>query len=107
MRVLRLDLAYDGTDFKGWARQRGAVRTVEGVLLEAVERVVRAKVKLSVAGRTDAGVHARGEVVSFGAEAGGVPGGVAGGVTGTLAPGVVVWGGGGAPEGFDARFSAS
>ncbi len=107
MRVLRLDLAYDGTDFKGWARQRGAVRTVEGVLLEAVERVVRAKVKLSVAGRTDAGVHARGQVVSFAAEDGVDPGRVARGVNGTLAPGVVVWRAGWAPEGFDARFSAS
>ena len=60
---LRLDLGYDGTDFAGWARQRGQ-RTVEGTLDEALQRVLRltASPKLTVAGRTDAGVHARGQV---------------------------------------------
>ena len=58
MTVIRLDLAYDGTGFRGWARQRGQ-RTVQRVLEDALERVLRAPVHLSVAGRTDAGVHAR------------------------------------------------
>jgi tRNA pseudouridine38-40 synthase len=55
---------YDGADFAGWAAQPG-LRTVEGVLSEALQTVLRQPIKLSVAGRTDAGVHASGQVVSF------------------------------------------
>jgi tRNA pseudouridine38-40 synthase len=55
---------YDGADFAGWAEQPG-LRTVEGVLSEALSTVLRQPVKLAVAGRTDAGVHASGQVVSF------------------------------------------
>ncbi len=55
---------YDGTEFAGWAAQPG-VRTVEGALSEALRTVLRQPVKMSVAGRTDAGVHASGQVVSF------------------------------------------
>jgi tRNA pseudouridine38-40 synthase len=58
---------YDGTEFAGWAAQPG-VRTVEGTLSEALRTVLRQPVRLSVAGRTDAGVHASGQVVSFEAE---------------------------------------
>lgn len=58
---LRLDIAYDGTDFRGWAKQPG-LRTVQGVLEGALERVVGGEVQLVVAGRTDAGVHATGQV---------------------------------------------
>ena len=57
----RLDIAYDGTDFSGWAPQPGR-RTVAGVLTEALGLTVRAPVALTVAGRTDAGVHATGQV---------------------------------------------
>ena len=53
----RLDLAYEGTAYRGWARQPGQ-RTVEGLLGEALATVLREPVRLSVAGRTDAGVHA-------------------------------------------------
>ena len=62
MRV-RLDLGYDGTDFSGWAKQP-ELRTVEGVLDDALATVLRlpAAPGLTVAGRTDAGVHARGQV---------------------------------------------
>jgi tRNA pseudouridine38-40 synthase len=60
-------LEYDGADFAGWAAQPGA-RTVEGELSEALSTVLRQPVKLSVAGRTDAGVHASGQVVSFDAD---------------------------------------
>ena len=63
-RVVRLTLAYDGTEFRGWARQRGQ-RTVQDVLETALQRFLGNVPKLSVAGRTDAGVHARGQVVSF------------------------------------------
>ncbi|MCX5043957.1 tRNA pseudouridine(38-40) synthase TruA [Aldersonia sp. NBC_00410] len=58
---LRLDIAYDGTDFRGWARQPG-LRTVCGVLEDALGTVLREPVQLTVAGRTDAGVHAEGQV---------------------------------------------
>lgn len=58
---------YDGAGFAGWATQPGA-RTVEGALSEALATVLRHRVKLAVAGRTDAGVHASGQVVSFEAE---------------------------------------
>lgn len=62
--VWRLDLAYEGTSFHGWARQPG-LRTVQGVLEEALGTVLREPVRLSVAGRTDAGVHALAQVASF------------------------------------------
>lgn len=58
---LRLDIAYDGTEFHGWARQPG-VRTVQGSIEDALTTVLRAPVALTVAGRTDAGVHATGQV---------------------------------------------
>ncbi len=58
---------YDGEDFSGWAAQPG-LRTVESVLSGALATVLRRPVKMSVAGRTDAGVHASGQVVSFSAQ---------------------------------------
>ena len=58
---VRLDLAYDGTDFSGWATQPGR-RTVQAELEEALTRVLRTPASLTVAGRTDAGVHATGQV---------------------------------------------
>ena len=61
----RLDLAYEGTAYRGWARQPGH-RTVEGLLGDALVTVLREPVRLSVAGRTDAGVHAWAQVASFG-----------------------------------------
>lgn len=58
---VRLDIAYDGTDFSGWAAQPG-LRTVQGTLEAALARILPAAVRLTVAGRTDAGVHALGQV---------------------------------------------
>jgi len=58
---VRLDLAYDGAAFSGWAAQPG-LRTVEGVLTAALSTVLRVPVRLTVAGRTDAGVHAAAQV---------------------------------------------
>lgn len=64
---LRIDLAYDGARFHGWAAQPGLV-TVEGELTAALERVLRHPAKLTVAGRTDAGVHAAAQVVHLDVE---------------------------------------
>jgi len=66
---LRLTLEYDGTAFRGWAAQPG-LRTVEGVLREALESVFPSWSELAIAGRTDAGVHALANVASVDAEGG-------------------------------------
>jgi tRNA pseudouridine38-40 synthase len=62
--TVRLDIEYDGAGFRGWARQPG-LRTVQGELEAALATVLREPVELTVAGRTDTGVHARGQVASF------------------------------------------
>jgi tRNA pseudouridine38-40 synthase len=62
--TVRLDIEYDGGNFKGWARQPG-LRTVQGELETALATVLREPVELTVAGRTDTGVHALGQVASF------------------------------------------
>jgi tRNA pseudouridine38-40 synthase len=64
VRTLRLDIEYDGARFAGWAAQPG-LRTIEGTLTEALRTLLREEVRLSVAGRTDAGVHATGQVASL------------------------------------------
>ena len=64
MPVYRIDLGYDGTSFRGFARQAGQ-RTVQGLIEECLRRVLGGPVATTGAGRTDAGVHARHQVVSF------------------------------------------
>jgi tRNA pseudouridine38-40 synthase len=64
MPTVRLDLEYDGSRFHGWAVQPG-LRTVQGELETALATILREPVELTVAGRTDTGVHARGQVASF------------------------------------------
>ncbi|MDX6622270.1 MAG: tRNA pseudouridine38-40 synthase [Solirubrobacterales bacterium] len=64
MPTVRLDIEYDGSGFRGWARQPG-LRTVQGELETALATVLREPIDLTVAGRTDTGVHARGQVASF------------------------------------------
>ena len=107
---LRVDLSYDGSAFSGWAAQPGR-RTVEEVVAAGLARVLRlpGPPRLTVAGRTDAGVHARGQVVhtdvpapAFEAAAGTVVSRLAG----VLPPDVRVRAIAPAPPGFDARFSA-
>lgn len=60
----RLDIAYDGTDFSGWAVQRG-LRTVQGELQRVMTHLAGEQIELTCAGRTDAGVHAHGQVAHF------------------------------------------
>jgi tRNA pseudouridine38-40 synthase len=69
---LRLDIAYDGTEFAGWATQ-AAQRTVAGVLDEALTTVFRAPAQVRAAGRTDTGVHANGQVAHVDVPAGAIP----------------------------------
>ena len=64
MPTVRLEIEYDGAGFRGWARQPGQ-RTVQGELETALTTVLREPVELTVAGRTDTGVHAKGQVASF------------------------------------------
>jgi tRNA pseudouridine38-40 synthase len=108
MRVIRLTIAYDGTGFRGWARQRDpGVRTIEAEVAEVLGRVLREDVRLSVAGRTDAGVHARGQVVSFATSSRRTPEQIRTALNGALEPELAVVDACVAPAGFDARFSAS
>jgi tRNA pseudouridine38-40 synthase len=64
-RTLKLTIEYDGTDFNGFQTQNQGERTVQGVLTKAIERITQQEVTLTGAGRTDTGVHALGQVVSF------------------------------------------
>ncbi len=107
---VRIDLSYDGGGFSGWARQPGQ-RTVQQVLEEALTRVLRADppVQLTVAGRTDAGVHARGQVAHADLPAAAwleAAPAMLRRLAGLLPPDVRVRRIGPAPDGFDARFSA-
>ncbi|HEV3474257.1 MAG TPA: tRNA pseudouridine(38-40) synthase TruA [Actinomycetota bacterium] len=104
MAVIRLDLAYDGTDFRGFAKQPRA-RTVQGTLEQALHSILGAGPRVSVAGRTDAGVHAEGQVVSFQAETD--PSRLQRSLNSMLAPEIVVRRARRAPAGFDARHSAT
>jgi tRNA pseudouridine38-40 synthase len=103
---IRLLVAYDGAPFRGFAPNRG-VRTVAGDLAVAIERVVGCEVTLTCAGRTDAGVHAWGQVVTFEVDAPVDPVRLQQSINGLCAPSIVVREADEAPEGFDARFSAS
>ncbi|WP_409470210.1 tRNA pseudouridine(38-40) synthase TruA [Streptomyces sp. HC307] len=108
---LRLDLSYDGTDFSGWAKQAGGRRTVQGEVEDALRTVTRSRdtYELTVAGRTDAGVHARGQVAHVD-----LPEAVwrehheklLKRLAGRLSRDVRVWALREAPSGFNARFAA-
>ncbi|SFB83283.1 tRNA pseudouridine(38-40) synthase TruA [Streptomyces aidingensis] len=108
---LRLDLSYDGTDFRGWARQREGQRTVQQEVEDALRVVTRSAhgFELTVAGRTDAGVHATGQVAHVD-----VPGWLWAEqreklprrLAGRLPQDVRVWRIAEAPPHFHARFSA-
>ncbi|MBJ6639935.1 tRNA pseudouridine(38-40) synthase TruA [Streptomyces sp. DHE7-1] len=108
---IRLDLSYDGTGFHGWAKQAGGRRTVQGEIEDALRTVTRSKetYELTVAGRTDAGVHARGQVahVDLPAELWAEHREkLLKRLAGRLSKDVRVWRLSEAPAGFNARFSA-
>jgi tRNA pseudouridine38-40 synthase len=105
-RTIRLLLAYDGTGFAGWAHQPGA-RTVEGTVRAALERVFPRFGALAVAGRTDAGVHANGQVASLVVEGGPPVERVALALNSILPEDVAIQRAEVMPEGFHARFSAT
>jgi tRNA pseudouridine38-40 synthase len=65
MRNLRLDLCYDGTRYKGWQRLPGVDNTIQGKLEQCLSRILDETIEVSGSGRTDAGVHARGQVANF------------------------------------------
>jgi tRNA pseudouridine38-40 synthase len=114
---LRIDLAYDGTGFHGWARQPG-LRTVQGDVEQALDTVLRAAgTTLTVAGRTDTGVHARGQVAHVDVDPDALaatasrssepaPDALVRRLNGVLDPDVRIRRVTEAPDGFDARFSA-
>jgi tRNA pseudouridine38-40 synthase len=102
---LKLTLEYDGREFHGWARQPG-LRTVEGVLRDALDAVVPGWDGLAVAGRTDTGVHATGQVASISAEGGPSVSRAAEALNAALPDDVAVLEVKEAPEEFHARFSA-
>jgi tRNA pseudouridine38-40 synthase len=100
----RLDIAYDGSRFSGWAAQPGQ-RTVQGEVESGVERILGEWIELTVAGRTDAGVHATGQVASFEHQRE-LPDKLAERLNAVLSHDVAVLAAGAAPDGFDARHSA-
>ena len=65
MRNLRLDICYDGTRYRGWQRLPGREDTIQGKLETALSRILGEPIEISGSGRTDAGVHAKGQVASF------------------------------------------
>ena len=65
MRNIRLDLCYDGTRYNGWQRQTSHDNTIQGKLETALSRILEEPIEVSASGRTDTGVHARGQVVNF------------------------------------------
>lgn len=101
MRLAGL-VEYDGSGFAGWAAQPGQ-RTVEETIAGALSTVLRQPVKLSVAGRTDAGVHASGQVISFSATTDLPPGAIAYKATAVMPKDVALRRCVEVPEGFDAR----
>lgn len=102
---LRLSLEYDGSDFRGWARQPGE-RTVERAVRDALDTVFPTWSDLAVAGRTDAGVHATGQVASVSVDGGPPLERCAAALNAALPGDVAVLTAAEAPADFSARFSA-
>ncbi len=65
MRNLRLDICYDGTRYRGWQRLSGEDATIQGKIEDCLSRILSQNIEITGSGRTDAGVHARGQVANF------------------------------------------
>jgi tRNA pseudouridine38-40 synthase len=104
MPTVRLEIEYEGSGFRGWAKQPG-LRTVQGELEAALETVLRGPVALTVAGRTDTGVHAIGQVASFDTAAAPPPG-LARSLNGIGPDDLAVRSAEAVADGFDARRDA-
>lgn len=104
-QTLKLTIEYDGSHFLGWARQPGA-RTIEGTVREALDAVFPTWSTLAVAGRTDAGVHATGQVVSVRVDGGPPPDRARAALNAVLPEDIAVVSAEAAAADFDARFSA-
>jgi tRNA pseudouridine38-40 synthase len=102
--TVRLDIEYDGAGFRGWARQP-SLRTVQGVLEAGLAQILREEIELTVAGRTDTGVHALGQVASFATEAT-LPADLARNLNGVTPADVTVRRAATVADGFDARRDA-
>jgi tRNA pseudouridine38-40 synthase len=105
LRKLSIVIEYDGTDFSGWQRQPG-LRTVQSCLEQAVQTMTGETVRIQGAGRTDAGVHAQGQVATFTLEASIPETGLLRGLNSMLPPDIAILDVRGAAPDFDARFSA-
>ena len=105
MSLIRLTLEYDGTDFVGWQFQTNG-RSVQEELEKAIKQILQIDVRVAGAGRTDAGVHARGQVASFQVDRTVDPQSVLKSLNGVLPPDVVVREATLAPDDFHARYSA-
>jgi len=108
MRNIKVTLAYDGTNYHGFQEQRGTrFRTVQGVLEDRLSRLAKSPIRVIGAGRTDAGVHARGQVINFAAGNWPVPAERVAYALNSLLPGdIVALDAVEVPESFHARFSA-
>lgn len=102
MPTFKLTIEYDGTDYHGWQVQPG-MATIQGTLEDAMARIIGAPVHVTGAGRTDAGVHALGQVASLRADFRHPPDTLRRALTSLLSPDIVVTKVEEAPDGFDAQ----
>lgn len=104
-RTIKLTLEYDGTDFVGWQYQDNG-RSVQEVVEKGLSQILQEHIRIVGAGRTDSGVHAKGQVASFRTESSLDSKSIARGLNGVFPPDVVVLAAEEAPDGFNARFDA-
>ncbi len=104
-RTFKLTVEYDGTDFVGWQFQKNG-RSVQEVLEKGLSQILREQIRVVGAGRTDSGVHAKGQVASFAAESSLNCNEIVRGLNGVLPEDVVALHAEETPEGFNARYDA-
>jgi len=105
MRNIKLTLSYDGTDFNGWQTQPG-YRTVQETLEQAIAALTGERIRVNASGRTDAGVHAVGQVVNFYSQTRHAPEVLVRAINGHLPPDLVVTEAADMPQAFDANRDA-